>query len=268
MVLVGIGSAGTNLINSFSDKHKKISITRGDFSTKCKKTEDFELHCPDFTDRLKFEDNECWVALCGAGKVAGCTLRVLETIKEKAINIIYIYPDITLCNTMQIKRNRVVSSVLQEFARSGLLNRVYLFSNKNIIEVIGDQPINKIYSMLNKQIANTIETLTWLESEEPVMGSAHESKDISRICTLSVGDFEKNEEKMLFSLDNITEASYLYSVSKKHLEKDKDMLNKIKNRIINDENSNIVSSFAIYPSEHSQSFFYSLKLTHHIQQEK
>ena len=53
-----------------------------------KKTEDYEEHCPDFSSRLDFEDNECWVILCGAGKVAGCTLRVLETIKHKKINII------------------------------------------------------------------------------------------------------------------------------------------------------------------------------------
>ena len=268
MVLIGIGTAGSNLIKSFSDNHKKISIVSEDFPKICKKTEDFELHCPDFSDRLKFDNDECWVALCGAGKVAGCTLRVLETIKDKKINIIYIYPDVTLCNTIQMKRNKVVSGVLQEFARSGLFNRIYLFSNKNVIEIIGDQPINKIYSMLNRQIANAIETLVWLESQKPVMGSAHESRDISRICAVSVGDFEKNQEKLLFSLDNITEASYLYSVSKKHLEKDKNMLNKIKNRIIADENNNIVSSFAIYPSEHDQSFFYSLKLTHYIQQEK
>ena len=70
---------------------------------------------------------------------------------------------------------------------------------------------------------------------------------------------------MLYALDNITEASYLYSVSKNQLEKDKDMLNKIKDKIIKDEKNNIISSFAIYPSEHNQSFFYSVKFTHFIQ---
>jgi hypothetical protein len=125
-----------------------------------------------------------------------------------------------------------------------------------------------MYAMINKQIAITIETLEWLKTQNPVMGSAHESKEVSRICTLSVGDFEKNEEKLLFLLDNITEASYLYSVSKKQLENNKDMLNIIKERIIKDEENNIVSSFAIYPSEHNQSFFYSLKLTHYIQEKK
>ena len=265
MVLIGIGNAGHNLVNSFSEHHTKILITAKDFPKQCKKTEHYEEHCPDFSERLKFDEDECWAVLCGAGKVAGCTLRVLETIKHKKINIIYVYPDTTLCNTIQLKRNKVLYNVLQEYTRSGLFNKMYLFSNKNVLEIIGDQPITEMYNMINKQIANSIETLQWLKSQSPVMGSEHEAKNISRICTLSVGNFKKDEEKMLFLLDNITEASYLYSVSKKQLENDKDMLNLIKNRIIKDEENKIVSSFAIYPSEHNQSFFYSVKLTHYIQ---
>jgi len=268
MVLIGIGNAGHNLINAFGKHHEKISITASDFPKHCKNTEDFERHCPDFSDRLKFEDEECWAFLCGSGKVPGCTLRVLETIKHKKINIVYVYPDTTLCNSIQLKRNKVLYNVLQEYTRSGLFNKMYLFSNKCILDIIGDQPITEMYNMINKQIAYSIETLEWLKLQTPIMGSEHEAKNVSRICTLSVGNMKKNEENMLFFLDNITEASYLYSVSKKQLEKDKDMLNKIKEKIVKDEENKIVSSFAIYPSEHNQSFFYSLKLTHYIQEKK
>jgi len=268
MVLIGIGNAGSSLIEQFSEHHKKISITADYFPKHCKKTEHYEEHCPDFSEHLNFNEDECWVALCGAGKVAGCTLRVLETIKDKIINIIYIYPDITLCNSIQNKRNKVIYNVLQEYTRSGLLNTMYLFSNKEVLNMIGSQPITEMYKMINKQIANSIETMEWLKSQQPVMGSYIEAKEISRICCLSVGNFKKNDEKMLFLLDNITEAGYLYSVSKKQLEKNKDMLSIIKDRILKDEEEQITSSFAVYPSEHNQSFFYSIKLTHYIQEKK
>lgn len=265
MVLIGIGTAGSNLVNEFSDQHKKITITAKDFPKKCSKVEEYERYCPKFTKKLKFADDECWVVLCGAGKVAGATLRILESIKNKKINIIYIYPDTSLANIMQQKRNKVTFGVLQEFARSGLLNRMYLFSNKEVINTIGDQPINILYKMINKQIANTIETLEWLKTQDPVIGSPHESKEVSRICTVSVGNFKNNKEKMLFLLDNVTEAYYNYSVSKNQLEKNKDLLKVIKEKIQIDEENNIVSSFVVYPSTHSQSFFYSVKFTHFIQ---
>ena len=268
MVLIGIGNAGLNLINSFSSHHTKISITTDDFPKHCKKTEDFEEHCPDFSDRLQFDDEECWVAMCGAGKVAGCSLRVLETIKHKNINIIYIYPDTTLCNSIQIKRNKVLYNILQQYTRSGLFSRMYLFSNKDVLNVIGDQTLTDLYSNMNRLIANSIETIEWLKMQQPIMGSDHETKEISRMCSVSVGDFKKNEEKLLFLLDNITETSYLYSVSKNQLENNKDLLKIIKERIMKDEEKNITSSFSVYSSEHNQSFFYSLKLTHHIQEKK
>ena len=224
------------------------------------------MYCPRFTRKLKFSNEECWVALSGAGKVAGSTLRILQTIKNKKINIIYIYPDTSLANPAELKRNKVVFNVLQQFTRSGLLNRMYLFSNKEIINTIGDQPINMLYKMINKQIANSIETLEWLKTQKPVFGSQHESKEISRICTVSVGNFKNNDEKMLFLLDNVSEACYNYSVSKNQLEKNKDLLKIIKEKIENDDKNNITSSFVVYTSEHNQSFFYSLKFTHYIQE--
>jgi hypothetical protein len=91
------------------------------------------------------------------------------------------------------------------------------------------------------------------------------TNSISRINTVSIGNIEKNEENLMFLLDNPTETCYIYSISKKRLETDKKLLNIIKKKITSDEQNNIVSSFAIYSSDHKQSFYYSLKHTHHIQ---
>jgi hypothetical protein len=265
MVLIGIGTAGHNLVNCFGDQHKKIFILAKDFPKKCSKVDDFEEFCPNFSKRLKFAEEECWVALCGASKVSGCVLRALEKIKTKKINIIYISPDPTIVTPTQSKIHLHTFNVIQQYTRSGLFNRMYLFSNKEIIKIIGDQPITKMYSMINKQIANSIETVEWFKTQTPILGSPHTPKIISRICTLSVGDFQRKQEKMLFPLDNVTETGYIYSISKTQLEKNKELLNDIKEKVIQDEKNNILSSFAIYPSEHKKSFFYSLKLSHVIQ---
>ena len=268
MVLVGVGKAGCDLVDEFTKSHKKIHISIKDFPKKCSTAEEFEKFCPNLTKKLKFAEKECWVVLCGTDKVAGATLRMLESIKNKIINIIYVYPDPTLSTPMQMKRHNVVSGVLQQYTRSGLLNKMYLFSNKQILDIIGEQPITVMYSAINKHIAHALETIEWFKNQEPVLGTLHQPKDISRISTLSVGDFQKNEEKLLFSLDNTTEAGYIYSISKTELEKNKKLLKIIKDRIINDEKNEIVSSFIIYSSDHKQSFFYSLKHTHFIQEKK
>ena len=265
MVVIGLGTAGAGIVRNFGKSFKKLTILQSDFPKKCKKEEDFEIYCPEFSEFQNWEFDECWFFVCGGSKCSSAILRILEQIKDKKINIGYIFPDLAWASPQVTRRHKVIFNVLQEYARSGLLNNITIFSNKDILNIIGDQPITEMYSMINKQIANTVETILWFKSKEPILGSSHEPKEISRISTVSTGKLKKNEENLMFLLDNCTETCYIYSISKQTLNSDKELLKLIKSRVIDDEENNITSSFAIYPSEHKQSFFYSLKYTHHIQ---
>tara|TARA_Y100000593_G_scaffold95018_1_gene198343 strand:+ start:423 stop:1229 length:807 start_codon:yes stop_codon:yes gene_type:complete len=264
MVLISIGSAGLAVAKAFTSTKMIIPIVQESFPKHCESPEDFEKHWCDTKLQISFDEEECWVILCGASRVAGCTLRALETIKHKKINIIYICPDTSLLAPVQAKSHKVVFNILQEYTRSGLLNRMYLFSNVEILKIIGAQSITQMYTAINNQIVNSLETIWYFQSQSPVLGQIHKPKDISRICTVSIGDFKKNEEKSLFLLDNCTETWYIYSINKTQLKSNKDLLNLIKSRVFAEDNQTI-ASFAIYPSAHKQSFFYSLKLTHYIQ---
>ena len=268
MVVIGIGNAGCNIASHFSKAHKKILIDADRFPSTCKKTEDYEAKCPAFKKELSFKDSECYVILCGAGKVAGASLRIMEKIKDKKINVVYICPDPIMINSMEARRHKVVFNVLQEYARSGLLNKLYLISNREMIEIAGEGPIQSVYESANKTIANIIETIEYFKSDNPVLGSIAETKEISRICTFSIGFVEKNEEKLTFLLDNITESCYIYSVSEEEIKEKNNLLSQIKRKISDDKENNIISSFAIFNSLHNQTFYYSIKCTHHIQLEE
>jgi len=265
MVLIGLGSAGTGIINCFSGEYKKISIVESDFPIKCKTEEDFEKYCPKFKKELSFKENECWFVVCGASKCSSASLHILQTIKNKKINVIYVCPDPDLAGPTLLKRHKIVFNVLQEYTRSGLLNSMCIVSNKQILNIIGNQSITEMFNNINRTIAHTIETIEWFRGSTPVMGSLHTPKEISRIYTVSIGDFNNNEEKMLFSLDNPTETWYIYSISKQELENNKDLIPLIKNRVLADEQKQICSSFAVFSSQHKQSYFYSVKKTHYIQ---
>lgn len=261
MVLIGLGSAGAGVVSNFSDSHTKVEITSKDFPN-CYSEEDYENNCPTF--ELPISD-EYWFFVCGGSKCSSATLRILETIRDKKINIVYIAPDYELSGPNVMVRHKVVYNILQEYTRSGLFNSMCIISNKEVLKMIGDQSISKMYDNINNTIANTIETIMWFKSQQPVMGSLHVQKEISRIYTVSMGNMKNNEENLLFLLDNPTETWYIYSISKKQLENDKDLIPLIRERISGDEEKEIKSSFAIYPSEHKQSYFYSLKYTHFIQ---
>ncbi len=270
MVVIGIGTAGCGVISHFSDGYRKIYIRQEDFPKACQTEESFEAKCPNFfrgknSKFQKQEFDECWLFLCGGSLCSSATLRILESIKDKKINIGYITPDLEWASPQVSKRHKIVFNVLQEYARSGLILSMSIFSNKDILDIVGNQSITMMYEVINKQIANTVESVLWFHKQTPILGGKHQQKEISRINSLSIGNFDKNEEKMMFLLDNTTETGYIYSISKQKLESDKKLLDTIKKRIKQDESNNITSSFAIYSSEHKQSFFYSIKYTHHIQ---
>ena len=268
MVVIGIGQAGCNIVSCFSKGNKKILIDANKFPSTCKKVEDYEMKCPAFKKELIFKDKECWVILSGAGKVAGATLRILEKIKDKQINVVYICPEPLLSTPIQLKRNRVVFNILQEYTRSGLLNSIYLVSNRQMLDIVGEGPISSVYDKMNSTLANIIETIEYFKTQQPVLGSIAETKEVSRIKTFGIGFLEKNEEKLVFPLDNSTETCYIYSVSKEELENENDLLSVIKQKISYDKETNIISSFSIFSSLYDQSFYYSIKCTHHIQLEE
>ena len=61
----------------------------------------------------------------------------MEQIKDCNIKVVCVNPDPFFTPPEYMKRNRVVTCVLQQFARSGLLSEVILFDNKSITEIVG-----------------------------------------------------------------------------------------------------------------------------------
>lgn len=266
MVVIGIGTAGCKIVNAFNKGHKKILIGQDKFPKTCKTVEDYENKCPSLKKELTFSQKECWVFVCGASKTSGATLRILEKIKSKKLNVVYVTPDNLLSTPIQIKQNKVAFNVLQQFARSGLLQSLYLVSNTSLVDIAGEGPISDVYRNANLTMANIIETIDYFNKQEPVLGTIAETKEISRIKTFSVGALDQNEEKLLFPLDNITEIGYMYSINEDELNQENDLLMSIKDKVAQDKENDLLSSFAIFSSPHETSFYYSIKSTHFIQE--
>ena len=98
MVVIGLGQAGCN-IASLLKKYKeyKVILLDADKGIPRQSTvEEYEKCTPKFRKKLSFGEDEVWFIVCGASKIAACSLAVLEQIKDKKINVAYVYPDIIL----------------------------------------------------------------------------------------------------------------------------------------------------------------------------
>jgi hypothetical protein len=264
-VLIGLGKAGCNIVNKFSDSHKKITIDAGSELPEFDSPEHYDEKLAGYQDLLSFDEKECYFFVCGAGKVSAASLRLLETIQNKKINLVYIYPEEIMLSSTQKKLNRVAFNVFQEYARSGLLSSMYLMCNETISDMLPNITIDNFYDSLNDAIVNVFENIIFYLDQEPSLGSHHEPKDISRIRTVSYGDFENFEKKFYFPLDNITETCYINIVSDEDLKNNKQILNTLKKKVNDDRESGLLSSFSVFKSDYEKSFFYSIHFTHYLQ---
>ena len=149
-VLIGLGKAGCEIVSKFSDSHKKITIDAGSELPEFNSPEDYEEKLTDYAHLLDFEEPECYFFVCGAGKVSAASLRLLELLQSKKINLVYIYPEEIMLSPTQKKLNRVAFNVFQQYARSGLFNSLYLMSNEDIASILPYYSMENLYDYLIK----------------------------------------------------------------------------------------------------------------------
>lgn len=271
MTVIGIGTAGANIASLVPhiSNLRAITLDAGAGVPVCSSHEEYEKSGPAVAKKLKLSKaEELTVVLCGAEKVTGITLSLLERFKDKKITVIYIQPDEFFLSKTQKLQHRVVFNVLQQYARSGLLDSMYIFSNKSIESFVGGGSISNLYDKINGVIANFIVTMDWFSTERSVVGSLHEPKDISRIRTVSLAELSESQENMFFDIENITESCFYYSVSEDLIENEENFLTSVRERVILDKDKGIDCSFSVWQNQSDTSFFYSIKYTHHIQEEK
>jgi hypothetical protein len=270
MHVIGIGDCGEAICTVIS-KYKKIKTTilkGGKGLPLCETHEEYEANVPKLGNKLRLgKEQDVWVIVSGSSKCSGAILRILEQIKDREVKVVYINPESFFLSEIKKKQHRLTYGVLQEYARSGLINSLWLFDNKTIGQVVGEGTLRDYYKNTNDAIANVLMNILWFKETKPLMGSFHEAKDISRICSVSVGNIENHAEKDYFLLDNITETCYLYSISKQDIKENKDLVPIIRTKILNEQETK-QATFGIWENAHKHSFFYSVKYTHFIQNEK
>jgi len=265
-VLIGLGKAGCDIVNKFSDSYKKITIDAGSELPEFNSPEDYEEKLTNYAHLLDFEEPECYFFVCGAGKVSAASLRLLELVQSKKINLVYIYPEEIMLSPTQKKLNRVAFNVFQQYARSGLLNSMYIMSNEEICSFLPYYSLDTMYDYVNQAIVNVFESVIFYLNEKPLMGSHHEPKQISRIRTVEYGEFKENKKNMYFPLDNITETCYINIVNDEDMKNNKELLELLKNKIREDNENNINSSFVVFRSDYEHSFYYAIRFTHFLQE--
>ncbi len=277
-VVLGIGDIGCAVVDNFKNQdefevYKINNKTRGNrsLSLKTQKTfSSYEIEAEKNSNKITGlfdeieEDDFVTVFLSGVDKVAGSALVTLEILRQKTKNleVVCINPDQEFLNKEKKENSLFVTGVLQEFARSGMINMIYLIDLNKVEEIIGDVPLTEYEKSLYNLIASTCSMIKFYNNSSPLLDNRSKAKDISRIATYGVSSFKnKVQEDLFYELKKPAEKIYYYGMSKKELENDGKLLRKIKSHVKSIENDEVSLSFAVFETSYEQNMVICQVLT-------
>ena len=89
-------------------------------------------------------DSHVQFFVVGSSYSSNYALGILEQIKDKKIDLIYIKPDTELLAGIPKLVERAAFGVLQEYARSGLFSSITLINNLKVEQVLQNVPIKRL----------------------------------------------------------------------------------------------------------------------------
>jgi len=207
-----------------------------------------------------------FITSCGA--VSGASLKILQKIHTKTkIKVMYILPQRDDLVGEKLLQNRLLFNVFQEYARSNLLDRVFLVDNSRLSDIMGPVPIMKFWDSMNNLVATTYHMINVFQNTQAIMTTQTKRIDTARVSTFGLLDSENNSEKMFFSLDIPREKSYYYGVPKKQLEEDPNLMEVIRGNLkSNIEHDKMKTTYSVHSTDYNEIISYCEKSSTLIQQ--
>ena len=267
--IIGLGSAGCNIADQFA-KYPQYEIYKLDVGVSGKNCyylpeyntpEEYEANIGDLTNVFSEIGGDILFVVGGSGNVSGGVLRLLEQLKHCNISVLYIQPNISMLGEKRTQQERLVYYILQEYARSGLFERLYLVSNLHVEDIIGGAPIMGYHEKLNETIVSTLHMINVFDHTRAVIGKSERPHETARISTFGISNLD-GDKKLFFPLDNQREIKYYYGINMRVLETDQELYKKITKQVQNEE---IKTSHGIYSTEYDDPYVYCVVHSSQIQ---
>ena len=225
--IVGIGSGGSAIAAKFKEIKQYDVYELNDSVKKNSKgeyrllnhdsPEEYEKNIPNLTKFFKNLKDNVQVFVVGTSYSSNYALGILEQMKSKKIDLFYIKPDVELLTGERRLLENMVFGVLQQYARSGLLNSFTVFSNLELERNLGEVPIKGYYDTLNSSIFSAVHYLNYFVHSEPEIGQVAKPAEINRIRSIGALDMKNLQEKWFFQLDYERDLCYYLCINEKRL---------------------------------------------------
>ena len=275
--VIGLGTGASSIANLFKE-HSQYSVhclddkvkrtSKYKFRLKAAETpEECENNIPDLSGFFENVEDHVQFFVIGSTMSSNYSLGVLEQLRGKKVDLFYIKPDTELLSGLARLMENTVFGVLQQYARSGLLNSITLISNLKIEETLQNIPVKQYYKSLNSLIQSSVHYMNYFDHNEPELGVTTTPSETCRIRTMGMVDMQKLQEKWFFELDIPREVCYYLCINEERLTKD-GSLHKQYVDILKEKPRNAFRnvSYAIYETPAGRDFGFCVARTNAIQE--
>ena len=196
---------------------------------------------------IKAED-EVLLVLEGGDPISGATLKILETIKDARLSVLYICPDRQMISEVQKRDDKVCFNVLQEYARSGRFENIFLVDKLKVEELAGNVPVSEYEKTISYFVSYVVAMINFFTHTDPILATKINPPDIARIVSYGVSSLEKDKRdiNLLFPLHEVNDIHFYYGIPKKDLDEDASLVQNIKDHVKSYKSEDVSTSFSVY----------------------
>lgn len=274
--VIGLGGIGCRVATEFLKYSQYNVLCIDDASTghcdellvpASEKPEEYEENFPTIPKKTLAKIKEdVIVVLSGSSYVCAGALRMLYQIKDRNITIIYVQPELDLLEERKSKQERVISSVLQEYTRSGIFSKMYLTSNGSIDKLVCTAGIKDYYPAINSLISSVFHMMEVFDRQPAEVSSFSRVNEARRICTMGVLDTNTAQEKMFFPLDNTMDSRLYYGISENSLNSNSNLQREIIETIKQKNREFNKYSYGVYGTQYDYDFCYVKSYSSKVQE--
>ena len=279
MNIIGLGKAGCKIAELFK-QYTQYTVFKFDTDEKFKrkkncfhipKQSSAELYDANPLDLKKLksslDEDEVYFITCGSGKVSASALWILRELVGRKINIVYIKPDVEAIDAKSKMRNRAHIGILQEYTRSGVFDKMFLFDNNMVSGIIGKTSILNYFSKINEFIVSAIHWYNIYMNTDAVFDTYRDEYISSRVCTFGLISIDQKIMSESYMLENVNQIKYFFGVNRTSIEEDEDLMGKL-NAVLAQDTEDRSIMYGVYPTDLDKGFSLALISSSEVQAEK
>ena len=274
--IIALGDSAIALCTEFEKiaEYDCLKITDSDknlenshFIKKPEKIEDYEseLNKP-LTNKLSKLQKDIIFIVSGSDLISSMSLVILEKLKSNKNNIevLYIKTELDFLPERSKIHERMVRNILQEYTRSGLLDKMCLVDTTVVESMCHDLTILNRSEQVNFRIAYCYHSIDQYKNIKPITSSNCEISKICRIFTIGYGPVATQEKKLFFPLKEEREMLYYFAINENKLASEKNLFRTLTDPI-RSKDSNLKTMFLIYQTDFEEDYVFFESYTPFVQ---